>query len=211
LIPGIYSLASTPVNNLSSAIRRHIASAIFIPYNRRNRFLKEVSMAFLRFFHLFVFVFWYGTLLYFTLIQAPILYKNLPRDLFGLVQAKLFPVYYWISYICGTLLVLTYNQLHPLKNYENQDCVKMTALCLMLLFSLAQGLWIGPRVARLRAEKKSAEEAKDASKIGLLGEKFGKAHGLSSLFNLLVILAGLVYLIYFNREASHPSFLKSLF
>jgi hypothetical protein len=168
-------------------------------------------MAFIRFVHLFAFVFWYGTLLYFTFIQAPILYKNLPRDLFSLAQSKLFPAYYWISYICGTLLVLTYNQLHPLRNYESQDCVKMTALCLMLLLSLAQGLWIGPQVSRLRAEKKSAEEGKDAAKIGLLSEKFGKTHGLSSLLNLLVILAGLVYLIYFNREVSHPSFFKNLF
>ncbi|HEY5039321.1 MAG TPA: DUF4149 domain-containing protein, partial [bacterium] len=114
-------------------------------------------MAFLRFVHLFAFIFWYGTILYFTFIQAPVLFKSLPRELFGLVQSKLFPAYYLISYVCGTVLVVTYHLLHPLKNYVTQDCVKITALCLMLLFSLGQGLWIGPRVAAIRVERQAAE------------------------------------------------------
>src|SRR5882724_11238937 len=117
-------------------------------------------MPILRFIHFFIFIFWYGTLLYFTAIQAPVLFKNLPRELFGQVQSVLFPVYYWISYICGVLLVVTYHLLHPLKNYVSQDCVKITALCLMLLFSLGQGLWIGPKVSALSVERQTAEAAK---------------------------------------------------
>ena len=76
------------------------------------------SMILLRFLHLFTFIFWYGTLLYFTLVQAPLLFKSLPRQLFGEVQSHLFPAYYLISYICGTLLVVTYHLLHPLKSYS---------------------------------------------------------------------------------------------
>jgi hypothetical protein len=157
-------------------------------------------MPFLRWIHLFAFVFWYGTLLYFTFLQAPILFKTLPRETFGLVQSKLFPAYYLLSYICGALLVVTYHFLHPLKNYVPQDCVKMTALCLMLLFSLGQGLWIGPKVGRLRVERQTAEEAKDQAKVESLTLEFGKAHGISSLFNLIVIIAGTVYFIYLARE-----------
>ncbi len=157
-------------------------------------------MPFLRFIHLFTFIFWYGTLLYFTFIQAPVLFKSLPRELFGQVQSFLFPAYYWISYICGTLLVVSYHLLHPLKNYLPQDCVKITALCLMLLFSLGQGLWIGPQVAALRVERQAAEQAKDTTQLEILSKQFGKAHGISSLFNLIVIIAGMVYLLYFFRE-----------
>jgi hypothetical protein len=157
-------------------------------------------MAFLRFVNFFTFVFWYGTLLFFTFIQAPVLFKSLPRELFGQVQSYLFPAYYWIAYICGTLLVLTYHMLHPLKNYLPSDCVKISALCLMLLFSLGQGLWIGPKVAELRVQRLSAEEAKDQPKIDALSQEFGKAHGISSLFNLVVIIAGTVYLVYLFKE-----------
>jgi putative copper export protein len=157
-------------------------------------------MAFLRFVHLFAFVFWYGTLLYFTLIQAPVLFKSLPRQLFGEVQSHLFPTYYLISYVCGTILVVTYHLLHPLKNYITQDCVKITALCLMLLFSLAQGLWIGPKVAQFRVTRISAEEAKDTAKTEVLSKEFGKAHGISSLFNLIVIFSGTVYFVYLFKD-----------
>jgi hypothetical protein len=165
-------------------------------------------MPFLRFVNFFTFVFWYGTLLYFTFIQAPVLFKSLPRELFGQVQIYLFPTYYWISYVCGTLLVVTYHLLHPLKNYVPQDCVKITALCLMLLFSLGQGIWIGPKVAALRVERLAAEEAlrqssgqaKDQPQVDALSKEFGKAHGISSLFNLIVIIAGTVYLVYLFKE-----------
>src|SRR5579859_1825678 len=142
-------------------------------------------MAFLRFIHFFAFIFWYGTLLYFTLIQAPLLFKSLPREMFGLVQSKLFPAYYLISYICGTLLVVTYHLLHPLKNYVSQDCVKITALCLMLLFSLAQGIWVGPQVGELRVQRETAEQAGDQPKVEVLTQAFGKAHIISSLINLI--------------------------
>jgi hypothetical protein len=164
-------------------------------------------MVFLRFLNFFTFIFWYGTLLYFTLVQAPVLFKALPRPLFGEVQSKLFPPYYLISYICGTLLVITYHLLHPLKNYVPQDCVRITALCLMLLFSLVQGLWIGPKVGNLRSERQTAEETyqktnspADQDRVATLSQEFGKAHGISSLINLAVILSGLVYSIYWFKE-----------
>jgi hypothetical protein len=159
-------------------------------------------MIFLRFVHLFAFIFWYGTLLYFTFIQAPVLFKTLPRQLFGEVQSHLFPPYYLISYICGAVLVATYHLLHPLKDYAAQDCVKITALCLMLLFSLAQGLWIGPKVAQLRVERLAAEEAKAPAQVEALSKQFGKAHGISSLLNLVVILSGTVYFVYLAKEAA---------
>jgi putative copper export protein len=157
-------------------------------------------MIFLRYIHLFVFAFWYGTLLYFTLIQAPVLFKTLPRPLFGEVQSHLFPAYYLISYACGTLLVVTYHLLHPLKSYVPQDCVKITALCLMLLLSLAQGLWIGPKVAALRVQRETAEQAQDSAHVEALKRGFGRAHGISSLVNLLVIIAGTVYFCYLARD-----------
>ena len=167
-------------------------------------------MAFLRFIHLFTFVFWYGTLLYFTFIQAPVLFKTLPRDVFGLVQSKLFPPFYYISYACGTLLIVTYPFIHPLRPHDPQDCVKITALYLMLLFSIAQGMWIGPKAAQLRLDRMAAEEAKDTPKAEILRREFGKTHGISSLINLLVILSGLAYLIFLTFESGTPSLVQSI-
>jgi hypothetical protein len=160
----------------------------------------EAFVAILRFINFFAFIFWYGTMLFFTFIQAPVLFKSLPRELFGQVQSFLFPSYYWIGYVCGLLLIVTYHFLHPLKDYVPQDCVKITALYLMLLFSLGQGFWIGPQVAAIRVERLAAEEAKDQPKVEALSREFAKAHGISSLFNLIVIIAGTVYLVYLFKE-----------
>ena len=169
-------------------------------------------MVFLRFLHLFTFVFWYGTLLYFTFIQAPVLFKTLPRDLFGLVQSKLFPPFYIISYICGTVLIVSYHFLNPNKPNNPQDCVKITALYLMLLLSLAQGMWIGPKTAKLRLDRIAAEDSKDTAKVEALKGEFGKAHGISSLINLLVILSGLVYLIYYTlKPPAAPTLMQKIF
>lgn len=169
-------------------------------------------MPFFRFLHLLTFIFWYGTILYFTFVQAPILFKSLPREMFGLVQSKLFPAYYLISYACGSILVVTYFILHPTKGWTSQDWIKLSALCLMFGFSLAQGLWIGPRVAQLRLDRQAAEESKNQSKISALSQEFGKAHGLSSLLNLLVVISGLVFLVYFSRHSQTvDSILKGIF
>lgn len=158
-------------------------------------------MIFVRFVHFFTFIFWYGTLLYF-LIQAIVLFHAFPRQQFGEIQNHLFPTYYLIGYLCGAVLILTYLFLHPLKNYEGQDYVKITVLCLMLLFSLGQGLWIGPKVSQLRLDRQQAEQSNDQAKADGLSKEFGKAHGISSLFNLVVILSGTVYLVYWFREIS---------
>lgn len=166
-------------------------------------------MGFLRILHLFVFMFWYGTLLYFTFIQAPLLFKTLSRQLFGEVQSRLFPVYYWINYTCGAFLVITFHLLHPLSHYAPMDCVKITVLCLMLLFSLVQGFWIGPRTGRIRLEiqvlrqefSQTSGNTPDPGKLGELTRAFGWAHMVSSLVNLFVIIGGTYYFFLLIREA----------
>jgi hypothetical protein len=76
----------------------------------------------------------------------------------------------------------------------------MAALCLMLLFSLGQGLWIGPKVGQLRMERQQAEDSKDQAKVETLTSEFRKSHGISSLFNLIVIISGTVYLVYLFKN-----------
>jgi putative copper export protein len=168
-------------------------------------------MAFLRFIHLFAFTFWFGTILYFTFIQAPLLFKALPRETFGLVQSKLFPAYYLIGYVCGGLLVVLYPILYPMKSWGSQDGWKFTALLLMLGLALAQGLWIGPKVAQLRVERQAAEQVKDSTKVAALSQEFGKAHGISSLLNLLMILCGGTYLFLISKAPKASQLFQGLF
>jgi hypothetical protein len=59
-------------------------------------------------------------------------------------------------------------------------------------------------------ERQAAEETYqktnapvDQEKAAALSKEFGKAHGVSSLVNLLVLVAGFVYLVYWFQEI-HP-------
>jgi hypothetical protein len=74
-------------------------------------------------------------------------------------------------------------------------------------------MWIGPKAAQLRLDRIAAEESKDTAMAGALSREFGKTHGISSLINLLVILAGLIYLIYYSIETHKvsPSLVQKIF
>ena len=157
-------------------------------------------MAMPRVLHLLVFTFWFGAVLYFTFVMAPVLFKGLPRDQFGFVQSKLFPSYYVIGYACGFLLLLSYPLVRAAGPWTGTDSLKAGALAAMLAFSLIQGLWAGPRVGRLRVERLEAEAAKDTVKVDALKSAFGKAHGVSSLMNLFVVIGGVVYLVTLAKE-----------
>jgi hypothetical protein len=49
-------------------------------------------------------------------------------------------------------------------------------------------------------ERQAATDAKNQLQVDALSKEFGKAHGISSLFNLIVIIAGTVYLVYLFKE-----------
>jgi hypothetical protein len=154
-------------------------------------------MGILRALHLLAFTFWFGTVLYVTFVSAPVLFKGLPREQFGEVQSRLFPSYYVLGYACGAFLLATFPSL---KGAGPSVGWKAAALAGMLLFTLLQGLWAGPRVSRLRIERLAMERSGDTARVEALRGAFGKAHAVSSLMNLVVVLGGMTYLVLLSRE-----------
>lgn len=55
--------------------------------------------------HLFAFSTWFGTNVYTTFVVGIVAFKNLPRQTFGKLQAKLFPKYFALGSICLVLQV----------------------------------------------------------------------------------------------------------
>ena len=55
--------------------------------------------------HLLSFATWFGTMVYTTFIFGITAFKNLPRQTFGKLQAKLFPKYFSLGSICLVLQV----------------------------------------------------------------------------------------------------------
>jgi Domain of unknown function (DUF4149) len=57
--------------------------------------------------HLFSFSTWFGTMVYTTFVLGITMFKNLPRQTFGKLQAKLFPKYFMLSSIMIVVQVST--------------------------------------------------------------------------------------------------------
>jgi Domain of unknown function (DUF4149) len=80
--------------------------------------------------HLFSFATWFGTMVYTTFVLGITMFKNLPRQTFGKLQAKLFPMYFALSSVTIVLQVRSF-KLYALSSFGNG-----LNLC-MLLFSLS--------------------------------------------------------------------------
>jgi Domain of unknown function (DUF4149) len=70
--------------------------------------------------HLFSFATWFGTMVYTTFVLGITMFKNLPRQTFGKLQAKLFPMYFALSSVTIVLQVRAF-QLYALSSFENES------------------------------------------------------------------------------------------
>ena len=60
----------------------------------------------MRYFQKLALVFWLGEMLFFIVIFAPRVFKVLPRDLAGQLQANIFPAYYEAGIVCAVVLIV---------------------------------------------------------------------------------------------------------
>jgi hypothetical protein len=138
-------------------------------------------------------------LLYFTFISSPILYFSFPIHEFGIIQSKLFPSYYFINYICGIFLLITFGWIHPLKQWNRSSYLKFVLLILMMALALIQGTWAGPHAAQILAVLHTAKHLHNQLAVNEASHQFATAHGISSLINLGMIIASSIYFYYTFR------------
>jgi ABC-type spermidine/putrescine transport system permease subunit II len=55
--------------------------------------------------HTLSFATWFGSVAYTTFVLGITMFKNLPRQTFGKLQAKLFPKYFFLGSVCLVLQV----------------------------------------------------------------------------------------------------------
>ena len=60
------------------------------------------------FIYLLSLVCWIGSIIFFSFIVAPIIFKTLDREKAGEVVRKIFPLYYKLGYICGALILFSF-------------------------------------------------------------------------------------------------------
>lgn len=133
--------------------------------------------------HLSAFGIWLGTNVWTTFVAGLTMFKSLPRQQFGSLQAKLFPKYFQIGAACTSIMLLTGSRMGlPLG----------PALC-SLVATLANLLYLEPEATRVMFERYERENQglKDADTDKQLKATFSKLHGMSSLANLIA-LVGLI-------------------
>jgi hypothetical protein len=142
--------------------------------------------------HVLSFATWFGTVAYTTFVLGITMFKNLPRQTFGKLQAKLFPTYFALSSVA---LVL---QLATAKAMPVFASKSMTALGVALAMTALNQFYLEPVSTINMMERYSLESRgeKESNEYKRLKSQFGKFHGMSSLTNLVALCGGVAHAIY---------------
>jgi general stress protein CsbA len=125
-----------------------------------------------------------GSIIFFSFIGAPGIFKTLEREKAGEVAGVIFPKYYILGYICSGLILLA------LIAGSAKIPLIQTALVLgMAICSLIAGMVIGPKAKVIKARIKN-----ETGNGETLKRTFNSLHGWSVRLNAAVLLMGLVLL-----------------
>ncbi|MEW5305599.1 MAG: hypothetical protein WDW38_008083 [Sanguina aurantia] len=140
------------------------------------------------FLHVTSYALMLGTSVWNTFFVGLTMFKNMPRQMFGRVQSKLFPMYFGLTCACNALMIGTLLFAQGLAVTQ-----PVVSLGYALAASLANWFWLEPKVTALMFDRYDLEnkgEGKteaDKVKIGELYTDFGKWHGVSVMVNLLIL------------------------
>ncbi|KLO20462.1 hypothetical protein SCHPADRAFT_897741 [Schizopora paradoxa] len=157
-----------------------------------------------------------------TFFGGVIAYRALPRQQFGALQHRTFPVYFVISISLSSGLLAAWTLAHPdiMTNYtsfRNPDVAQAYVLGTIAILQGFNQFWVGPLTSKtmFQRHKLEKEEGKAYNDEGVsdemkaLNRKFAQLHGWSSLANLYAFLAaafhGLWIANYGLNQFSAPS------
>jgi len=144
----------------------------------------------------------FGMSLWITFFGGVIAFKTLPRQQFGTLQHKTFPIYFVLSMSISSLLLALWTFNHPdvvtyITRPNVADVAQAYALGNVILCQGFNYFIIGPWTSsvmfqRHRLEKEEGKvynEPGVSSNMKSLNRKFGMLHGVSSLANLGAVIA----------------------
>ena len=173
--------------------------------------------------HLFSFSSWFGCSIWVSFVGGIIMFKNLPRHVFGRLQSKLFPAYFKFSTVMVTLAILS---AAPITMDGTQSCVNPSInqnchsrshwipieLIIIISTVLLNLFVLEPKTTRVMYLRHAVEKRlgtghevgqlkpDDPTKandqeLKKLSKIFGKLHGISSLLNLVTLGYGCVWIV----------------
>jgi len=138
----------------------------------------------------FIFI-WLGSIVFFSFVVTPTLFKQIPREMTSKVLEALFPKYYFLGYLCAAGALLT----HLLGWIQAAGgvlpfLIKSVVLIMMLSFTYYAGMVLYPEAHRLKIEMRKTVEEEVPPKTKAA---FKKTHRGAVLLNMGVLLLGLMY------------------
>jgi hypothetical protein len=148
------------------------------------------------FLHLITYAIWLGTNVWNSFFVGLTMFKNMPRQTFGRVQSKLFPMYFALT--TGANLVLLGSLYLAKGGFAAAPANAVTTLAVAAAASVGNWLFIEPVATKLMfqrydIENKPNKTDADQANIKSLYKQFGKWHGISSLNNLVVLASAVAY------------------
>ncbi|MFQ5598132.1 MAG: DUF4149 domain-containing protein [Nitrospiria bacterium] len=141
----------------------------------------------IEFIHFLSIGIWIGSIVFFTFVAAPKIFKALPRQMAGDVVGRIFPQYYKIGLVCGAISIVTL----ILMPSPVRPVGRILVLSMMVLLTAYAVFRVGPRVRRLKNELK---EAKAGVEREMKERAFRRLHGFSMVLNMIVLMVGFVFL-----------------
>eukprot|EP01025_Chloroclados_australasicus_P021387 TRINITY_DN224_c0_g1_i2.p2 TRINITY_DN224_c0_g1~~TRINITY_DN224_c0_g1_i2.p2 ORF type:complete len:262 (-),score=14.06 TRINITY_DN224_c0_g1_i2:220-1005(-) len=152
-----------------------------------------MSTNWINFAHISAYGMWIGSMYFQTFIAGLTMFKNMPRQMFGKVQSKIFPQYFTGLLIFNSIVFNT--MIFGYKLALNSQPVIVAGVA--LVSNLINFIAIEPKATDVLMERyaleASEEGRKDKEKIQQLYKEFSKLHGLSSLFNLVAFITAIAH------------------
>lgn len=145
-------------------------------------------MTIVKYFHLLSMAIWTGSMIFFSFIGAPAVFKALDRQTAGDVVGEIFPKYFAMGIICCLIAIVTLAMMGKMTGYTSEVRIGLGILLVMACLASYSGLVNGPQA---REVKRLTRIEQDTVKKEELRKQFGKLHGISVMVNLTTIAMAL--------------------
>jgi len=156
---------------------------------------------------LFFFAFGLGMNLWVTFIAGIVMFKTLPRHMFGNVQSRLFPCFFAATGVSFIAQMFSFSSVGSWNILDSEDDCVILTLVMGFMCAFVNGWHVGPKSTAIMFkchvfEKEEGEtppnivKLKENQEYMRLRKQFGMYHGMSMMANL-VCLAAQLYTLYF--------------
>jgi hypothetical protein len=161
--------------------------------------------------HLLAFSSWFGCSVWVSFVAGIVMFKTLPRHVFGRLQSRLFPAYFQFSTLTvGVAIATSGAVVVDADSITNTKSIPVS-LWIILVCILLNLLYFEPATTRVMYQRHAVEkklgtgheigkirpddpEKANDPKLKALSKTFGMLHGISSLLNLVSLGFGCAWL-----------------